>query len=142
MSVYDECMGVYDEWMSVYDEWMSVYDEWMSAYNEWMSVYDEWMSVYDERMSVYDEWMSVYDECMGVYDEWMSVYDEWIQWIYPNIWMFSVYGECWVSIGVVDCKNNMFVYADYNVLLCMLIYNICISLFENKLFKLFMCLKY
>ena len=39
-------------------------------------------------MSVYDGWMSVYDDCM------------------QKVWMFSVYGECWVNVGVVDCKNN------------------------------------
>ena len=77
-----------------------------------MSVYDEWMSVCGEWMSVYDEWMSVYDEWMSVYDEWLSVYDERIH------WMFSVFGECRVHVGVVDCKRHHVchvIYVNYNV---------------------------
>ena len=60
------------------------------------------MSVYDGWMSVYDGWMSVYDECM------------------QKVWMLSVYGECWMNVGVVDCKNNetMFVTLYMQIIMC------------------------
>jgi len=154
MSVYDDWMSVYDEWRSVYDEWMSVYewmseyDEWMSVYDDWMSVYDEWRSVYDEWMSVYDEWMSVYewmseyDEWMSVYDDWMSVYDEWMS-VY-DAWMQCMLGVCkdmngecvWRILGEWRCDRLHFlnVLSRYLCkLLCVTMYNICISFFEKEL---------
>ena len=56
---------------------------------------------------------------MSVYDGWMSVYDEWMQWVYAKVWMFSVYGECRVDVGVLDCKKHNVchvIYGNYYVL--------------------------
>ena len=129
------------KWMSVYDEWMSEYDEWMSVYDDWMRVHDEWMSEYDKRMSVYDEWMSVYER-MSEYDEWMSVYDDWMR-VY-DAWIQCMLGVCkdmngecvWRILGEWRCDRLHFlnVLSRYLCkLLCVTMYNICISFFEKEL---------
>ena len=66
--------------------------------SEWVYMMSEWVYMISEWVYMMSEWMYMMSEC--------SVYDEWMQWVHANIWMFSVYGECRVNVGVVDCKTN------------------------------------
>ena len=93
-------------------EWVYMTSEWVYMMSEWVYMTGEWVYM-----------MSECSECM------------------QKVWMFSVYGECWVNVGVVDCKNNEnnvchVIYANYYV------WRHCTSLFENKLFKLYFSLYY
>ena len=74
------------------------------------------MSVYDEWMSEYDEWMREYDKWMSVYDEWMSVYGEWMQWVLGVCKDMNV--DCWVNVGVIECKYNCFVTLSIQTIVC------------------------